>query len=75
MDKEKIIHIGAELAVLTALIVYIMNENTKLRKEITEIKKDVQTTAQRIQHVEISHGNEISNEPTFFIISNCPGVS
>ncbi len=64
MDKKQLVHIGAETAVLVGLVVYVMNENAKLRKEIAEIKRDVQITAQRVQKIQVSHGNVISSVVT-----------
>ena len=61
MDKKILVHVGAEVAALVGLVVYVMNENTKLRKEISDIKKDVKATAERVQKIEISHGNVLSS--------------
>ena len=61
MDKQTIIHAAAESAAFIALTVYVINENSNLRKEIEQLKTDLQIVAKHQMKVDNQHNVLLDN--------------
>lgn len=61
MEKSQIIHIVAEATIVGGLTVYLLNENSRMKSEIEQLKKDLQVVAQKQALVQQTHANAISS--------------
>ncbi len=59
MDREKMIHIAAEAAVVGGITIYLLNRITALEEEVKLLKGDVQVVAKRNLHIEQNHATAI----------------
>ena len=47
MERSQLIHIAAEVAVVGSLAVYLLNENSSLKKRVEQLEKDIQVVARQ----------------------------
>lgn len=60
MNKAQVVHVAAEAAVIGGLTAYLINENAKLKKDIAELRRDLQVIARYQLRVQQNHATAIS---------------